>query len=77
MRDLWTEILGPALLRDEMGLLTEHCDQLEPHFVIQINSLRNYRWERCQDSLTRAVVPHLSIGPIGQLAPFFSAVRQF
>lgn len=54
LRDLWTEILGPVLLRDEMGLLTEHCDQLEPHFVIQINSLCNYRWKRCQDSLTRA-----------------------
>jgi hypothetical protein len=24
-----------------------------------------------------AVVPHLSIGPIGQLAHFFSAVRQY
>lgn len=43
MRDFWTEILGLALWRDGTGLLTEHCGQLEPHFVVPINSLRNYR----------------------------------
>lgn len=36
MRDLWTEILGLALSLDEMGLLTEHRGQLEPHFIILI-----------------------------------------